>query len=44
MAESFLNKGKWKVALELIFRNNSKNIRIVALKTIEMLLLENDNK
>jgi hypothetical protein len=38
VAESFLNKGKWKVALELIFRNNSKNIRVVTLKTIEKLL------
>ena len=38
LPENFLNKGKWKVALELIFRNNSKNIRVVTLKTIEKLL------
>ena len=34
MAENFLNTGKWKVAFELIFRNSSKNIRIVGLELV----------
>ena len=32
-AESFLNKGKWKVAFELVCRNNSKHTRLSNVKS-----------